>query len=161
MMQRSEYLSLRREFESEVVKLIIVAESPPKSGLYFYRTDGEPTEPLFRAMMEQIGVRREAQKPEGLRRFRECGWLLVDATYKPVNEPGDRRRRDRVIKEDYPQLVREAMRHDDVLLDVCRPQPPRSAYLIFPRRCSALERSALPGSGSMSSSLTTPSRTIK
>jgi hypothetical protein len=46
-MQRSEFLSLRRKFEPAVLKLIIVAESPPKSGLFFYRTDGKPTEQVW------------------------------------------------------------------------------------------------------------------
>jgi len=105
-MQRSEYLSLRRKFEPTILKLIIVAESPPKSGLFFYRTDGKPTEPLFRALMKQIGFQPET-KLEGLCKFRERGWLLVDATYKQVNERGDRHRRDCVIKEDYLELIRD------------------------------------------------------
>src|SRR4029077_8913055 len=50
-------------------------------------------------------------------------------------------------------------RHHDVLLDVRPPPVSRSAYLICSRRCAAPETSALPGSGSMLSSLTTPSTT--
>jgi hypothetical protein len=110
MIERDEYLLLRREFEPRTVTLVIVAESPPISGKYFYKTDGKPTEPLFSAMMKQIGVNKPATKCEGLRAFQGCGWVLVDATYKQVNEPGDHRRRDLVIKEDYPCLVRDLTR---------------------------------------------------
>lgn len=131
-MQRNEYLSLRCEFEPKALKLIIVAESPPKSLLYFYKTDGKTTEPLFRALMKQIGVQPET-KLEGLCKLREHGWLLVDATYKPVNEPGDRQRRDSVIKEDYPELIRDL----DKLLDNRRSKVP--LVLIKANVCRLLE----------------------
>ncbi len=51
--QRSDYLSLRRAFEPMGV---IVAESPPISGKYFYDPDGEVSEPLFNALMKQFGA---------------------------------------------------------------------------------------------------------
>jgi hypothetical protein len=41
-------------------------------------------------------------KEEGLRGFQQKGWVLVDATYEPVNKPGSRR--DKVIERDYPLL---------------------------------------------------------
>ena len=41
MMTKDEYLAFRREFEPKTVKLVVVAESPPKTGLYFYNPDGE------------------------------------------------------------------------------------------------------------------------
>jgi hypothetical protein len=73
--------------------------------LYFYRTNGETTEPLFSALMKQIGV-KPASKCEGLREFQKHGWVLVDATYKPVNELGNRgRKRDLMILADYDDLV--------------------------------------------------------
>ncbi|HWX14675.1 MAG TPA: hypothetical protein VNY06_07475, partial [Methylocella sp.] len=55
--QRGEYLSLRREFEPTSVRLVIVAESPPISGNYFYNPDGEVSEQLFKALMEQLGIK--------------------------------------------------------------------------------------------------------
>ena len=54
MLDRSWYLSFRRKFEPSIVKLVIVAESPPASGKYFYNPAGKITEPLFAALMEQI-----------------------------------------------------------------------------------------------------------
>jgi hypothetical protein len=41
-----------------------------------------------------------------LREFRRIGWLLVDATYEPVNEHNRTKQdRDRVIVRDYPRLL--------------------------------------------------------
>jgi hypothetical protein len=103
--ERSEYLNLRRKFEPTSASLVIIAESPPTSGLYFYDPDGRVSEPLFSALMKQLGIRPKT-KLEGLREFQRGGWLLVDATYTPVNEH-DRRGRDLVIRRDYPELCRD------------------------------------------------------
>ena len=46
---RSEYLTLRYKFQPATVKLVVVVESPPKSGSYFYDPSGRITEPLFAA----------------------------------------------------------------------------------------------------------------
>ena len=42
-------------------------------------------------------------KEDGLREFQGRGWLLVDATYQPVNGLGEKER-DAVIVQDYPLL---------------------------------------------------------
>lgn len=67
--QRDEYLSMRREFEptSERIKLVIAAESPPASGKYLYDPGGSVNEPLFKALMGQLGITRPTTKIEGLR----------------------------------------------------------------------------------------------
>jgi hypothetical protein len=101
-MKRNEYLNLRSKFVPSPVKLVIVAESPPTSGLYFYNPDGKVTEPLFAAMMDQLGCEPKT-KDEGLREFQQCGWVLVDATYEPVNSL-DRATRDSAISRDYHLL---------------------------------------------------------
>jgi hypothetical protein len=72
-MKRNEYLKLRSKFIPSPVKLVIVAESPPTSGLYFYNPDGKVTEPLFAAMMGQLGCEPKT-KDEGLREFQQRGW---------------------------------------------------------------------------------------
>ena len=58
--------------------------------------------------MREIGA-SPATKDEGLLSFRASGWLLVDATYEPVNTY-DGKRRDEVISRDYEQL-REDLDH--------------------------------------------------
>jgi hypothetical protein len=101
-------MRLRRAYTPERLKLAIVAESPPASGKYFYDDKGKVSEPLFAALMQHVGFEdgRAPTKADGLRRFQEKGWLLVDATYEPVNELPDRQKAD-VIKRDYASL-----RHD-------------------------------------------------
>ena len=102
--QPSEYLSLRHEFEPKDVKLAIVAKSPPISGKYFYDPCGNVSEPLFSALIKQLSIQPKA-KSEGLQEFQKRGWVLIDATYEPVNAY-DKRRRDLVIEQDYPALAR-------------------------------------------------------
>jgi hypothetical protein len=101
-MERADYLAFRRQYQPASLRLIIVAESPPFSGKYFYNPDGAVTEPLFSAVMQQIGV-KSVSKQLGLRRLQETGWLLVDATYEPVNDYSDAKKK-LVIVRDYPQL---------------------------------------------------------
>jgi hypothetical protein len=96
------YLTYRRAFVPERTKLVIVAESPSVSGLYFYNPGGKVTEPLFAAMMRQLAYSPRT-KADGLREFQARGWLLVDATYQPVNALGPEER-DAVIVRDYPLL---------------------------------------------------------
>ena len=63
--QRSEYLHLRRKFEPASVTLVIVAESPPTGGKYFYDLDVKVSELLFNALMKQLGIQPKT-KFEGL-----------------------------------------------------------------------------------------------
>ena len=101
-MKRNEYLTLRSQFASSLVKLVIVAESPPASGKYFYDPAGSINEPLFAALITQLGV-TPSTKEAGLREFQRRGGVLVDATYEPVNSL-DRATRDSVISRDYHLL---------------------------------------------------------
>ena len=116
---REGYLSLRRRYEPEALSLIIVAESPPKSGKYFYTPDGAVSESLFAALMKSLGL-TPSTKACGLRAFQRKGWILVDATYEPVNKLSNAGR-NAVILRDYP-LLRD---------DLASLTPERSAPLIL------------------------------
>jgi hypothetical protein len=95
---------MRRRYLPVNVRLVIVAESPPVSGLYFYDAKGKSTEPLFSALMKQLAF-SPGSKEDGLKEFQRRGWILVDATYEPVNTPGiSNRDRDDIIQRDYPLL---------------------------------------------------------
>jgi hypothetical protein len=107
MLSRSDYPSFRRQFEPQDVRLVIVAESPPASGKYFYNPKGVISEPLFAALMNQLGY-IPATKEIGLREFQRKGWVLVDATYEPVNGLSNAAR-DKVIERDYPLLRDDLM----------------------------------------------------
>ncbi|BAM87069.1 hypothetical protein S58_10580 [Bradyrhizobium oligotrophicum S58] len=102
------YLALRLRYEPSVAKLVIVAESPPSSGKYFYDPTGSIKEPLFAALMRQLKA-TPATKEVGLRDFQSKGWVLVDATYHQVDKlPRDADRdRDALIEGDYPLLVED------------------------------------------------------
>jgi hypothetical protein len=102
--KRSEYLALRGQYEPENVRLVMVAESPPASGKYFYDSTGSPSEALFREMMKQLGL-SPVTKEAGLREFQRRGWILVDATYHPVDKLTPPLTRGEVINRDYPLLV--------------------------------------------------------
>jgi hypothetical protein len=67
---------------------------------------GAINEPLLHAFMLQLGF-TPITKESGLRQFQRRGWVLVDATYEPVNALSDAAR-DEVIARDYPLL------HDDL-----------------------------------------------
>ncbi len=100
---RDYYLRLRREYQPGNIKLVIVAELPPASGKYFYNPTGSNKEPLFVAIMLQLGL-SPPTKEAGLRELQNRGWVLIDATYQPVDKLSDASR-DKVIANDYPSLL--------------------------------------------------------
>jgi hypothetical protein len=113
--------------------MIIVAESPPASGKYFYDTTGRTTEPLFRALMKTLLDSDPAANEDGLRAFQAGGYLLVDATYTPVNAGLTVKERDKAILSDYSRLTGDLLnltpdRKIPLLLikaNVCRLLAPR------------------------------------
>ena len=102
-MARDEYLALRRQYEPKPVRLVIVAESPPASGKYFYNAEGLSTGPLFTALMRQLDF-VPTVKRDGLTEFQRRGWVLIDATYKPVDKFKNNADRSKIIEQDYEQL---------------------------------------------------------
>lgn len=128
-MLRDEYLALRQRYEPEHVKLVVVAESPPASGLYFYNPEGRVTEPLFSALMKQLDW-HGSDKAGGLRKLQQWGWLLIDATYEPINQMSGSQRL-RVIERDFDLLCD----------DLKKSAPDRSTPLILIKEnvCRILE----------------------
>jgi hypothetical protein len=98
MHSRDYYLALRHRYEPDKARLVIVAESPPASGLYFYDGAGRTSEPLFAAIMRRLKFAPRI-KEDGLREMQRRGWLWVDATYQQVDQL--RSGRDDVIIGDY------------------------------------------------------------
>jgi hypothetical protein len=128
--RREAYLSLRQRYEPNAITLAIVAESPPASGKYFYDPDGAITEPLFAALMKSLGLSPRT-KASGLSVFQQRGWILVDATYEPVNDLNNIER-DAILIRNYP-LLRD---------DLTRLTPDRSAPIILIKTnvCAILEQ---------------------
>ena len=107
---RAAYLSLRGSFVPSKVRTIFVLESPPASGKYFYNPAGSVKEPLFRAMMKDVLGIEPGSKEEGLKEFAARGYLLVDATYTPVNRTKGKAR-DTIILGALPTLVEELKKY--------------------------------------------------
>jgi hypothetical protein len=99
---RDVYLSFRSRYAPERIRLALIAESPPSSGNYFYDPAGIPSEQLFTALMRQLGFSPRT-KQDGLEEFQRNGWILVDATYQPVNS-FNTLSRNQIIARDYPLL---------------------------------------------------------
>ncbi len=110
----SECEAARRKYRPELVRVAVVAESPPRegSGRFFYFEDVPVGDSLFLEVMKALyedarddakAVRR--QKAEYLRRFRDDGIYLIDASQVPV--AGESRAvKARAIREGIAQLER-------------------------------------------------------
>jgi hypothetical protein len=105
MLTKDDYLAFRRKFEPQPVRLVVVAESPPKNQTYLYNPAGRTNEWLFTALMKQLGQMPKT-KEEGLRELQRRGWVVVDATYEQVDWFGQQvNKRNAIVERDYPLLV--------------------------------------------------------
>jgi hypothetical protein len=111
-LERGEYRRLRDIYKPDKLRVVIVAESPPAGGKYFYKPEpeGRPSEPLYSALVKHLDTNPAPQtKGEGLRVLQRKGWFLVDATYEPVNRDSHGksmrdRERQAIIDRDFPLL---------------------------------------------------------
>ncbi len=99
-----DYKRLRNVYAPDKIRAVVIAESPPARGLYFYDISGKTSEPLFAALTKEFLGRSFDTKKDGLKAFCDGGYMLIDATYKPVNK---RRDRDEVIEANYPNLLED------------------------------------------------------
>ncbi len=100
---KSYYLSFRNKYIPKNIRAIFVLESPPKSGKYFYNNDGRVSEPLFTAMMKVINCDAK-DKETGLQSFKKKGFIIVDATFTPVNNLKGKPRDEKIL-QNYQNLV--------------------------------------------------------
>jgi hypothetical protein len=56
--------------------------------------------------MREVGL-PFADKYDGLLNLKRSGWVLVDATYEPVNQHGSKPIRNEIIERDYPKLCED------------------------------------------------------
>jgi hypothetical protein len=105
MKPKNYYLELRSKYLPISIGAIFVLESPPISGLYFYDEAGKISEPLFMEMMKFLGI-NAISKRDGLIKFQNAGYLLVDATYNPVNHLQGKKRND-LIFNDFSLLLED------------------------------------------------------
>lgn len=102
----NKYIELRNKFIPKEIKLIFVFESPPENKGYFYDPNGKTSELLYRSLMEVLFNEKPKTKIEGLKKFQNSGYLLVNPIYDPVNKPPDKIA-DELILKNYPKFLKD------------------------------------------------------
>ena len=96
--------------------MLLIAESPPSSGGYFYSETTIGKDHLFRETMKALEfwpidrpMRKGCDKQPMLRRFRSIGFFLIDTCELPVDKLQPRQRRISTIQgaSTLPHRVRE------------------------------------------------------
>lgn len=98
------YKNLIDAFRPDELHAVVIAESPPASGKFFYDPQGAAAEILFATLMLAFLDSEYPAKQTGLRAFQQAGYLLLDATYTPVNKLPDERRKATILG-DFPLLL--------------------------------------------------------
>jgi hypothetical protein len=108
------YAALRRRWQPEKVRLLLIAESAPDSSStkrrFFYATELSPWDNLFRGVVSALYgpiPPRTKSKADWLDRLRADGVFLIDLVPYPVNRLGPKERRDALTRH-VPALVRAA-----------------------------------------------------
>jgi hypothetical protein len=108
----------RRKYRPRRVKFLLIAESPPSSGGFFYFPKTIGKDHLFRETMKALELwPREKPMREGvdkrsmLRRFQSKGFYLLDTSVFPVDKLRSRERRSAIL-EQTPRLVQDVIRAD-------------------------------------------------
>jgi hypothetical protein len=103
----------RRKYRPRRVKLLLIAESPPTSGGFFYFATTIGKDHLFRETMKALEfwpnhqpMHRGVDKRSMLRRFRTMGFYLLDTCVSPVDKmrPVDRRK---TVLTQTPRLIKD------------------------------------------------------
>jgi hypothetical protein len=108
----------RREYRPSKIRLLIIAESPPSSGGFFYFPKTIGKDHLFRETMKTIGLwPQSASMPRGvdknpmLRSFQSRGFYLLDSSRYPVDKMPNLARR-KAIQDQLPRLAEDVKRAD-------------------------------------------------
>ena len=105
----------RRKYRPRKIRLLLIAESPPSSGGFFYFPTTIGKDHLFRETMKALDLwpeneplRRGVDKRSMLRRFQSLGLYLLDTCDFPVDKMRPRERREAVL-EQIPRLVNDVI----------------------------------------------------
>ena len=122
--QRRLFEMARRKYWPSKIRLLIIAESPPSSGGFFYFPKTIGKDHLFRETMKTVGLwplgapmPRGIDKQAMLRRFASMGFYLLDSSRDPVDKMPNRARRE-AIQDQLPRLVEDVKRAapDNILI---------------------------------------------
>jgi hypothetical protein len=103
------------EYRPDKIRFLLIAESPPSSGGFFYFATTIGKDHLFRETMKALEfwpinqpMRRGVDKRSMLRRFQTMGFYLLDTCVSPVDKmrPGDRRK---TVLTQTPRLIKDVI----------------------------------------------------
>ncbi|OLE70825.1 hypothetical protein AUF78_04855 [archaeon 13_1_20CM_2_51_12] len=105
----------RRKYRPRKVRFLLIAESPPSSGGFFYFPTTIGKDHLFRETMKALDLwpksepmRRGVDKRSMLRRFQSMGFYLLDTCDFPVDRLSPVERRDAVFRQ-MDRLIRDVI----------------------------------------------------
>jgi hypothetical protein len=113
---KKKYARARNKYKPNKVKTLLIAESPPSSGGYFYSEEAIGKDHLFRETMKAFELwpierpmRKGCNKKPMLRQFRSLGVFLIDTCELPVDKLPSRQRRISTLRGalTLPRRVRE------------------------------------------------------
>lgn len=132
----NKYREQRDRYLPKHLKCVFISESPPASGGYFYNPEGNTGEILFRAMMRGLfNDYRPKTKLEGLQKFKDSGYLIVDAIYRPVDKLSDKEA-DNLIDKNFNLFLAD-------LKDIIKDRKKVNVILIKKNICELLENKLL------------------
>ncbi|HEV2120031.1 MAG TPA: hypothetical protein VGS11_08025 [Candidatus Bathyarchaeia archaeon] len=111
----TEFSRARRKYRPPKIRLLLIAESPPSSGGFFYFPSTIGKDHLFRETMKALDLwpqnkpmRKGVDKRSMLRSFQSMGFYLLDTCNFPVDKlpPGKRRR---AVLQEIPRLVNDVI----------------------------------------------------
>ena len=109
------FIRARRKYRPRKVHFLLIAESPPSSGGFFYFETTIGKDHLFRETMKALKfwpegepMRRGVDKRLMLRRFQTLGCYLLDTCTSPVDKLQPTERRKRVLSQT-PRLVNDVI----------------------------------------------------
>jgi hypothetical protein len=122
----ADFIRARRKYRPRTVRLLLIAESPPSSGGFFYFPMTIGKDHLFRETMKALDLwpeneplRRGVDKRSMLLRFQSMGLYLLDTCDFPVDKMRPRERREAVL-EQIPRLVNDVIEADPLHIFVVK-----------------------------------------
>jgi hypothetical protein len=116
----------RRKYRPRKVRLLLIAESPPSSGGFFYFPTTIGKDHLFRETMKALDLwpedqplRKGVDKRGMLRRFQSMGLYLADTCDLPVDKLRPVKRREAVLQQ-MPRLVNDVIEADPLHIFVVK-----------------------------------------
>jgi hypothetical protein len=112
----TDFSRARQKYRPHRVRFLLIAESPPSSGGFFYFATTIGKDHLFRETMKALEfwpenepMRRGVDKRSMLRRFQSMGLYLIDTCVFPVDKMRPNERRNAVLGQT-PRLVNDVIK---------------------------------------------------